>query len=68
MNNNKGRKYKQQGPQQKLQTHSQGQQAKDNEFRKEGETTQRQERREHKQQITERKEAKGLIILILVFL
>ena len=48
---------KQQGPQQKPQTYSQGQQAKDNELRKEGETTQRQERREHKQQTTERKEA-----------
>ena len=43
MNNNKGRKHKQQGPQQIPQTHSQGQQAKDNKFQKEGETTQRQE-------------------------
>ena len=32
MNNNKGRKYKQQGHQQKPQTHSEGQQAKNNEF------------------------------------
>ena len=30
MNNNKGRKYKQQGPQQKPQTHSQGQRANHN--------------------------------------
>ena len=33
-----GMKYKQQGPQQKPQTHSSGQQAKDNTFLKEGET------------------------------
>ena len=35
MNNNKGRKYKQQGSQQKPLTHILGQQAKDNEFQKE---------------------------------